>query len=394
MQLAIMNSWRTTSVGVKVLANLTLIAACSEQADAPADAEMAVGTSPSATIAATGAATSSTASNAATTPAATDASSSATDSASTAAPQGCAPQEIVITDETNYSFSNTLNIARTTLKDGVDLTFDWSGLTEDFFGKPFDPLADVDVGLISLWGMTPSELEGNIRDDNLPLSVNKGAITTYPAGQYATQNLLSFDLLGEPFSEEELWAFFDTSDPGFQYPQDTHTFMFMVSTGQTLGKGARMLHFFNLDPTSENTELVLTNDSTVLEYSVDLESAMPVLVPANTAELNFDWGEMTTNALGNDYPAAQINEAVVAHYDSLTLAELEEQFLFLEELADGWWGGEIKAGDNVNLSELSDASGAAFPGVDESGVWMVALFCTANCSNPAPWSITLLQACN
>ena len=130
-----------------------------------------------------------------------------------------------------------------------------------------------------------------------------------------------------------------------------------------------------------------------MDWEAHLANAKPFLVPAGQPGLSIEWGNMTTNAIGNPYDKSQITEAVVAHYASLTLTDLEEQFLYLEERADGWWSGEVVSGSTMDLSTLTDKNGATFPGIDSSGVWLVALFCTANCNNPAPWSITVLKPC-
>ena len=168
--------------------------------------------------------------------------------------------------------------------------------------------------------------------------------------------------------------------------------MVMVATGEVPGKGTRMLGFFKLDPDSTNTVVTLTNDSTTLDYTVDLASITRIPVPAGMAELSIDWSQMTTNALGNEYLGTQITNAVVAHY-SMTLAELEEQFVFLEERSDGWWEADVLAGTSIALDTLEDADGNTFAGIDDEGVWLVALRCTTNCNNPAPWSITVLKPC-
>jgi hypothetical protein len=216
---------------------------------------------------------------------------------------------------------------------------------------------------------------------------------TYPDGSYTSQNLLSFGVLGNPLPDaDEIWSRFDTSHPDFEYPQDQHTFLLTANTGTTIGKDSRMLALFNLDPASTTTELALTDESTLLDFTVDLERAVPVVVPAGQPSLTIDWSEMTVNALGNEYLPAQITEAVVAHFATSELGELEEQFVNLEGLADGWWSGEIASGTSVELAGLHDANGA-FPGIDTNGTWLVALFCTVGCNNPAPWSITILSAC-
>ncbi len=298
-----------------------------------------------------------------------------------------------ITDDTNYSLSNSFTIQMSTLKDATDLTFDWSRLARDFFGKPVDPLADIDVVLISLWHLTPAALSTALQNDNLSLSSNAGAITTYPDGSYTSQNLLGFNSLGNPLPVADLWKRFDTSNPNFQYPQDQYTFMAMASTGTILGKGARTLSLFNIAPGSNVTRLDLTNDSTKLDYSVHLTNAKAVKIPGALPGLTIDWGQMTVNALGNEYIPAQITQAVVAHFATSSRADLEAQFLNLESSADGWWSGKVLSGTSIDLGTLANANGGTFPGVDGNGIWLAALFCTESCNNPAPWSITFLESC-
>ncbi len=299
---------------------------------------------------------------------------------------------IVITDPTNYSLSDDFTMQVATLKDHTDLVFDWSRVTVDFFGKALTPATDINTVLISLWDLTPAGIEEALKVDNLPLGNNSGVITTFPDGTYTQQNLLNFNELGNPLPTDELWARFDTADPNFMYPQDQYTFLAMAQTGTDVGKNPRMISLFHIDPGATQTELDFTNDSTKLEYSVDLFKGAPVLVPASTPALTIDWSQMTTNAIGNPYIYSQITEVAVAHYATKTLPELQKDFLNLEEIADGWWSGPVAAGSSISLGGLVDKGGAAFPGIDSNGVWMAALFCT-NCNNPAPWSITILQPC-
>jgi hypothetical protein len=299
---------------------------------------------------------------------------------------------VIITDPTNYALSDSFDMQVATLKDNTDLTFDWSKVTVDFFGKPVAPAADIDTVLISLWQLTPQAIEDELKADDLPLATNKGIITTYPDGSYTQQNLLSFNELGNPLPTEDLWARFNTADPNFMYPQDQFTFLAMAQSGTDPGKNPRMISLFHIDPNATQTKLEFTNESTKLSYSVDLLKAHPMEVPAGVPSLTIDWSQMTTNALGNAYIYSQITVAAVAHYKTETLAQLQSNFLNLESIADGWWSGAVVAGASIDLSGLKDAGGVAFPGVDDTGVWMAALFC-GNCNNPAPWSITILQPC-
>ncbi len=305
------------------------------------------------------------------------------------------PVTFSITDDMNYTFTSSVAVEMATLRDATDLRFDWSAVTHDFFGRPIDPATDIDMVLISLWNLTPEALSQSIARDQLERNASEGAIMTYPDGTYTSQNLLSFGVLGNPLPDEsEIWSRFDTQNPEFEYPQDQYTFLLSASSGTTPGRGSRMLGFFNLDPNSDVTELALTNDSTELDYTVDLARTKPAMVPAAQPSLTIDWSQMTLNAFGNDYPPTQITYATVAHFPTTSLADLEAQFLTLEDIADGWWSAEVLTGVSIDLGTLTDENGATFPGIDDTGTWVVALFCTAgDCNNPAPWSITILSAC-
>jgi hypothetical protein len=167
----------------------------------------------------------------------------------------------------------------------------------------------------------------------------------------------------------------------------------MAATGTDIGRGGRMLSLFNVDPNATETTLALSDTSTKLSWDVDLERAKPVAVPAGEPALTIDWSAMTVNALGNEYVGNQITEAVVAHFDTTSVADLERDFLQLQTAATGWWSGPVLVGESIELGALAAADGTTFPGVDASGSWLVALFCTTSCSNPAPWSLTVLRAC-
>jgi hypothetical protein len=299
---------------------------------------------------------------------------------------------VVITDDTNYTLSDQFTIQLVTLRDNTDLVFDWSRLTTDFFGKPVNPATDINLVLLALWSLTPDQIEADLKVDNIPLSANAGIITSYPDGTYTSKDLFDFNLLGQPLPMDQVSMFFDTSTPNYAYPQNQYTFMAMASTGTTPGKGARAIALFHIDPSATTTELDLTNDSTKLDYSVNLLRAAPVLVPAAVAALTLDWSQMTVNMLGNPYIASQITQVAVAHYATATLPDLQRQFLDLQDIADGWWSGPVVSGASIGLGALVDAGGATFPGIDSSGVWLAALFC-GNCNNPAPWSITILEPC-
>jgi len=246
-----------------------------------------------------------------------------------------------------------------------------------------------------LWNMTPDELAENIRMDNLPLSVNKGAIATFPADAYVQQNLLGFGTPdGSVIPPADLWRFFDSTAPDYAYPQDQYTFMMIAANGTTPGKESRMIKFFHIDPNVSETTVALTDNSMSMTWQTNLVTTLPVPVPTGMPNIVIDWEYMTNNAVGNEFIPTQITEAMVAHYPNLTRKQLDDQFLDLRELASEKWSGEIEAGFSIDLSTLVDENDApTFAGIDHTGVWLAAIFCTKTCNNPAPWAITVLQPC-
>jgi hypothetical protein len=67
----------------------------------------------------------------------------------------------------------------------------------------------------------------------------------------------------------------------------------------------------------------------------------------------------------------------------------------LELITDDMWTIYLSAGQSVNLSRLNsepDKSGEFFPGIDDTGTWIVALKC-GSCASPAPWFLSILQSC-
>jgi len=299
---------------------------------------------------------------------------------------------IVLTDELNYDFSSTLNISHTVLRGASpELVFDWSTLTTDLLQRPVDPVQDIDLVLLSLWELSQEELANQINNDTLDMAFNKGAAWVLPDGTYTQAQLSSFGPMGEPATWDELLPYFNSD--GVNYDPAAYTHMVMAQSGTDPGKNARMIGFFTLDSNSPETFYSITPTSTTLDYDVDLRGQEWIPAAVGNPALTINWEYVEENALGNDFSPARINTVVVAHYASMNTCDLEEGFLQLQESADGWWEAHL---DTVvysyDLSLLTDANGATFPGIDNSGTWIVALFC-GECANPAPWFMTVLQPC-
>jgi len=318
---------------------------------------------------------------------------SGTSGAACAAPLGGTEKRRVFASEANdYSFSSTLAFPPVFVAPDSELSFDWSALSADFLGQPLNVPGDIDTVNLTLWALTQQELEAKLNDDELTQSDLEVIATVYTEDVLDSATLFDFTSVGLPLKPAQILPFVNAES----YDPATHTYTLIAATGTRLGQGTRMIQAFKLDPSSTNTEVVMTNASTKLDYTVDLLSLQQTELPASSSAIQFDWSRMTSNALGNEFLETSIDLAVVARY-ARTPAQLETDFLSLIRfdgsiVADDLWQAAVPSGTAVALDSLTNAAGAPFAGIDDTGTWMIALFCT-RCQNPAPWYLSFLTPC-
>ncbi|HEY0871516.1 MAG TPA: hypothetical protein VGD55_14050 [Acidothermaceae bacterium] len=308
-------------------------------------------------------------------------------SSGTGAAATCTNGMIKAAEGNDYVFSSTITLPPVTVKSMANLTIDWSVVNHDFLGHTLAQATDTGLALIMLWKEPLAEFQMNLNADNLlasDLIVSPPPSIERSAGKTSAM-LYDFTINGTPVSSSDFNAYFDPS----KYSPASNTYLAAIQTGTNLGTGIRMLQAFQLDPASSNTTVTLTNSSTKLQYSTNLHSLQPTGVPASTPRLTLDWGDMKKNALGADFITTNITSAIVGHYTQ-TPSQLESQFLDLQTIATDLYTADIPSGTVLDFTTLKDGKGSAFPGVDATGTWLVALTC-GNCRNPAPWYLTILE---
>ena len=297
----------------------------------------------------------------------------------------CTNGTIVAADANNYQFTSQITLQPVTVQQMTNLKFDWSGVTRDFESHAINPATDVNTAVITLWDLTLPVLEDELNADNLftnDLISPPANVTTNGA---TSAMLYDFGAPGETITPAMFNAFFDAS----KYTPANSSFLFIVQSGSDIGRNMRMMQALQVDATSQNTTVTLTNTSTQLQYMADLLSLHPTGVPAGTAALKLDWGQMTTNALGHPFDTSQITSAVVGHY-SETPQQLQSQFLDLATITTEFYRASTPSGTVLDFTTLvKDGDGSAFPGISSDGTWLVGLIC-GNCRNPAPWYMTIL----
>jgi hypothetical protein len=308
---------------------------------------------------------------------------------SAAQPEMCFGASVVANETNDYAFTSQITLAPVPVAQMSNLAFDWHGLTRDFLGHSLDPTVNLDMAIVMFWDLPLAQFEQELNADELytidlivspPLSLLVGGATS--------ANLYDFTINQTAVTPSMINQYFDAG----KYTPANSTFLVGVQTGMDLGRQLRMLQAFNLDASSTVTNVALADTSTKLTYTANLHSLTITGVPAGTPGLMLDWSQMKTNAMGRAFTEGYVTSAVVGHYTQ-TPAELEAQFLDLDRIASATYRADIPSGSVLDFTTLAEAtSGAPFPGIDDSGTWLVGLFC-GNCRNPAPWYMTILKPC-
>lgn len=290
----------------------------------------------------------------------------------------------------NYKFHSELSVDVTKVQPSAELHFDWSGVKKDLLGHDVD-LTQIGMVAIGLWNLTLDQFEKKLNDDTLAQHDLAIIATIIPPTPGATTGSI-YDLTqmgGEPYTKAQVDAYLDINT----YPPENHLYTAMVANGDMYGKGTRMLTGFQLDAASTNTQVNITSDSTKLSLTADLHTLTPLTVPAGTPGITLDWTDLMTSAANLEIDPTQITKIRVGKY-SISATDMEQQsnFLNLDALADTLYTATVNAGTSYDLSKTKDANMNAFPGIDDTHTWIVALNC-GDCANPAPWYMTILKPC-
>lgn len=285
------------------------------------------------------------------------------------------------TEASNYSVATAFTLDVVAVKPTPDLNVDWSALTTDFRGRPVE---GIDMVELALWPLDLPTFERQLTDDTLanPIVI----VWLLPESGATSANLQDVMVPDGPLDAATLAQYFDIEN----YPPSNHVYTIMLANGTDLGKGTRMLKAFQLDPASDNTDIVVDSTSTELTASANLHTLEPHAVPTSTPNIVIDWTYLRLTGAGGDFIPSLITRVDVAKFSG-SVSELEAGFFALDELADERYTASVEVGTKLDLSLTRDGN-RSFPGIDSSGTWLLALSCGA-CQNPAPWYLTVLEPC-
>jgi hypothetical protein len=329
----------------------------------------------------------------------------------------CASGTLKLDGANNYSFASDIKLVPTKVKaKESNLTFDWSQVTTDFLGRTTSPTKDIDSVLLVILNLTVEQFEQHLNaDDGMLKNFNQGALQLLTNNSMTSGNLQDFGVPTQPqntykTSSDVKQGVDDALDPAITDPTKT-LLALMPSAGTDPGSGSKMIQVFTVDPASTTTSLTLganarlaagTNGHTggtsgpsmSVSYDADIHSLTPIKLAAGDANVMIDWSALTQNGLGRAWLPRSITKLTVGHYTQ-SLTELENDFFDLETIPSAMYTAYVPSDQPISLSSLKEkTTSAAFTGIDDTGTWILALFCDpAYCGNPAPWFLTVLQTC-
>lgn len=303
----------------------------------------------------------------------------------------CNDSTIFANEANDYVFTSTISLPPIKVKPNSELTFDWADVTADITRHAVDPKEDLKVIAVLGWAIPLADLEVKINADSAESRDLIVVPASYlPDGKTTSQKLFNFSLSGNPIEPAVIMQYFDDSF----YPPDMNCYTVMAGANEEVGKDVRMLQSFLLDPSSSNTTVKMTKDSTKLEFTADLTKLTPTGIPAGKSSITLDWSKMKKNALGATFKDGQITRVIIGRYNETPEELSTDKFLDLELIATELYTAYIPEGSSIDFSKLKDKDGKAFSGITDDGTWLVALQCGDNCKNPAPWYLTVLKPCS
>ncbi len=280
---------------------------------------------------------------------------------------------VVLEDANNFSYTGLIDAPSTDIASGQDVEICWDGMTDDIQCHEVDPTADPGLLTIARFNnLGETEVEDQISNDQLSQDELSGFLTYEIEGGETCTMLSEFTLDGTPVDVAE------------QVFEGGGTYLLLASRGTTPGQNIISMDFIVPLESSDVVELDIGPACATLDFDADLTSATPVEMKAGGSSWMVDFGDLTTNGLGNPIILANIDRVLLGYYEGMSVADVEASFLDLEIVATELYDMSIFNTFEVDLAELG------FSGFEKTdGTWVLALMCTT-CSNPAPLFATVV----
>ncbi len=284
-------------------------------------------------------------------------------------PPGVGAAVIYLSDANNYTYESRFHIPVVETAPTSDIDICWDDLTRDFQCHEMDPAADIgNVTLVRIRNLSEGEIEAALSRDELQQSNIDGYLNRNTNKETACVNLADFTFLDSEVPVEDEYVV-----------SEEQKYLLVLTTGTTIGVGARMMTFMTPSHASANRTVAVGEGCDVLDFSARLTALTPVPVPSS-GRTALDW---------SDVAPPIVTRAMLGFYEGMSVRELEEQVLDLMLIATKKWEHEIDSVAPIPLTEMVDEDGTPFEGFSGEGTWIFSVQC-GQCRNPAPYLLTVL----
>ncbi len=289
---------------------------------------------------------------------------------------------IALSDDNNYVAQSSLSLPSVVAAPAVDLEICWNEIVDDLLCHDFDARSELgNVAFLRLLNTSRVEAEAKLASGQLNMADVDGYLEYQPDAEEDCAHLSDLTLFGTEVDYAEEYV-----------DSEEHTYMFVLSRGSVPGRGAVTMVFVEPDAESDNNSVEAPTGCGLLDFSADLSSGATVKLPAEQPWV-LDYRELTRDGLGNSFPRGAADQALIAFYAGMSVADLEERILDLEVIATEMYRVELDGTGRFDLAAAEEEnSGELFSGLesDEDGTWVVGMMC-GGCQNPAPAFLSVIE---
>ncbi len=276
-------------------------------------------------------------------------------------PEGTA----VLHKDQSYDFSNVVWAQSTTITSGVDTTINWGDLTVDQLGRDMSPDSLDTVLIVRFENLTQEEVLQDASDDCIQQPDISGVVEFYPGEGEVSANLTDFSFMGYEI------------DPAEQILEGMGTFLLTAYSDDAAG--IRMMHFIDPVQDGPSSTVELENGIASVDLSLDIDSG--TRLPLDTTSI--DWATLELESPCGIFPLNKFDRLTIARYDGMTVADVEDNFLYMDTIGTDVWNADIEGLSIFDLTTMTSDNGVPFTGFTADTLWLVALRCMT-CDNPAP----------
>ena len=310
---------------------------------------------------------------------------------------GKSEPEIAVTelgDSNNYQAVSVLNLPATIETAPSDLEICWQNVTTDIRCHDVDPKKGINnVTLLRFENKSEADVEELLGAGEIPINKLDAYFEYEPpkdtASRTACASLSEFSRVGNAIDISKEYI-----------ESDSYTYLLVFAQGSNPGVQTVTMTFVTPKADSTNTMVNAPDNAALnqptgcgsLTFTADIVSAKALEVPAE-GPWSLDWTKVTLDGNGNPLSFGSVDGLMLAFYEDMTAADLEENILDLEELATKLWESDLYGETEADLADLKErGTGKAFTGFDlkANGVWALAMLCST-CQNPAPLILTIVE---